>query len=532
MLDFERFISRFDEELVQQIIGRHAVQVLSAIDTKLTNIGSLQKSLLKIYSPIQLLETKSTRKQIFNLLKEEEARILCSLLGIVNVEDPYSILEALKFRDSDERRIVYNFFSLDGLDQENKNVVVYEKGTGSNYALFEHQRKAVYHIEDLLYKDSKRVMLHMPTGSGKTRTAMNVICDHLRRNEPSVVIWLAHSEELCEQAATEFEKAWYYLGNRILKTIRYWGESDADIDNLKDGFIVAGLSKLTNLLKRDAALISKLGSRGALVIMDEAHMSIAPTYELNISVLNSFGASLLGLSATPGRTWNDVNADQKLADFYNRRKVTLKVRGYDNPVDYLIEKGYLARVKNVSLFYQNGMTLSSDDLKYLQENFELSKSIIKKLSIDQMRNILIIDKIEELVTRHKRILVFALTVDHANLLALCLQARDVNAFSVTSKTDPSQRKKLLDSYRSKSQDTVVLCNYGILTTGFDAPETSAAMICRPTDSLVLYSQMVGRAMRGPLAGGNLTAEIVTVVDSNLPGFDSIQTAFFNWEDVW
>nr|WP_276751020.1 hypothetical protein [Chlorogloeopsis fritschii] len=57
-------------------------------------------------------------------------------------------------------------------------------------------------------------------------------------------------------------------------------------------------------------------------------------------------------------------------------------------------------------------------------------------------------------------------------------------------------------------------------------------IARPTKSLVLYSQMVGRAIRGLKAGGNATAEIVTVVDSQLPGFGSVASAFHNWEDVW
>jgi superfamily II DNA or RNA helicase len=79
---------------------------------------------------------------------------------------------------------------------------------------------------------------------------------------------------------------------------------------------------------------------------------------------------------------------------------------------------------------------------------------------------------------------------------------------------------------------MVLCNYGVLTTGFDAPKTSAAVIARPTSSLVLYSQMVGRAIRGPRAGGNEYAEIVTIVDTKLPGFGSVADAFKNWEDVW
>ena len=79
---------------------------------------------------------------------------------------------------------------------------------------------------------------------------------------------------------------------------------------------------------------------------------------------------------------------------------------------------------------------------------------------------------------------------------------------------------------------MVLCNYGVLTTGFDAPRTSAAVIVRPTRSLVLYSQMVGRAIRGPAAGGNEACEIVTIVDTALPGFGDVADAFSNWEDVW
>jgi len=79
---------------------------------------------------------------------------------------------------------------------------------------------------------------------------------------------------------------------------------------------------------------------------------------------------------------------------------------------------------------------------------------------------------------------------------------------------------------------MVLCNYGVLTTGFDAPKTSAVIIARPTKSLILYCQMVGRAMRGPTVGGSADCEVVTVVDSSLPGFGDMADAIFNWEDVW
>jgi len=62
--------------------------------------------------------------------------------------------------------------------------------------------------------------------------------------------------------------------------------------------------------------------------------------------------------------------------------------------------------------------------------------------------------------------------------------------------------------------------------------TSAVVIARPSKSLVLYSQMVGRATRGPLVGGNEHAEVLTIVDTRLPGFANMVDAFNNWEDVW
>jgi superfamily II DNA or RNA helicase len=104
--------------------------------------------------------------------------------------------------------------------------------------------------------------------------------------------------------------------------------------------------------------------------------------------------------------------------------------------------------------------------------------------------------------------------------------------SVTGKTPGFERQSYITRYLGNSEQTIFLCNFGVFTTGFDAPKTSAAVIARPTKSLVLFSQMAGRALRGTKQGGNAIAEIVSVVDTNLPGFGNIAEAFTNWEDVW
>jgi DNA repair protein RadD len=137
-----------------------------------------------------------------------------------------------------------------------------------------------------------------------------------------------------------------------------------------------------------------------------------------------------------------------------------------------------------------------------------------------------------MVSRHKRIIVFASSVRHAHLIAGVLIARGVEALVVTGAMDGRAREKNITRFRGAAATPIVMCNFGVLTTGFDAPRTSAAIIARPTRSLVLYSQMVGRATRGVRAGGNAEAEIVTVVDPALPGFGDIADAFVNWEDVW
>ena len=77
----------------------------------------------------------------------------------------------------------------------------------------------------------------------------------------------------------------------------------------------------------------------------------------------------------------------------------------------------------------------------------------------------------------------------------------------------------------------MLINYGVLTTGFDAPNTDTVFITRPTTSVVLYSQMLGRAIRGPRNGGNERALVVDVVD-NLAGMPAENMAFNFFNHVW
>lgn len=298
--------------------------------------------------------------------------------------------------------------------------------------------------------------------------------------------------------------------------------------------MVAGLAKTFQRARRDADFITRLGDRARLVVIDEAHQAIAATYRflLDYLVNRRDDCGLLGLTATPGRTWNDPDKDAELAEFFANRKVTLQVEGYDNPVDYLVAEGYLARPHFRAIEFGDDSPLTDPQIAELAAALEVPEAILRRLAENDQRNMLIVTEVQRLVQRHQRLLVFAATVEHAVLLAVVLKSRGIDASAVTGETPGGERSRLITRFKNNDPTPAVLCNFGVLTTGFDAPRTSAAVIARPTKSLVLYSQMVGRVIRGTKAGGNAEAEIVTVVDTGLPGFGNISEAFINWEDVW
>jgi superfamily II DNA or RNA helicase len=470
------------------------------------------------------------------LLPQRDADELAFSLGArVGATSSFGFLASLAMtKGSKIERRLFEALGVVPVAPEEKEQLPTTSGAPVAYGLFEHQRIAARQTRVALDDAPNRVVLHMPTGAGKTRTAMHLVAEELRRVEPSLVVWLAYSEELCEQAASEFETAWRSLGDREVPVHRYWGNRQLDISSVHDGLLVAGLAKTFARARSDMDFMVRLADRARLVVIDEAHQAIAPTYRFLLEVLveRNLGSRLLGLTATPGRTWNDPEQDRKLADFFHRQKVTLKVEGYSNPVDYLIDDGYLARPTFEQLTYSEGESLSRAEIEELAQALDVPLVILQRLASDEKRNLLILQRAERLTDQHSRILLFATTVEHALALATILRARGYDASAITASTPAVERQRLVAKFKGNSPTPMILCNYGVLTTGFDAPRTSAAIIARPTKSLVLYSQMVGRATRGPLAGGNSEALIVTVVDTRLPGFGQMSDAFTNWEDVW
>ncbi|QZY29687.1 DEAD/DEAH box helicase [Nocardioides coralli] len=533
MLTFEELLSRASDPTLQELVGRKVVRLLAKLQEDLAHPDRLREVLQDLRAPSELLLNRDSRAELASLLPPSQARDLATALDLPG-DDPFRELSSVSIRRGSERaRRLLEFFYV-----QDESPPVRDAPTSTTvtvgHGLFPHQRNAARQVLSLLEAEPQRALLHMPTGSGKTRTAMNAICELMNRSEPFLAVWLAHSEELCEQAVEEFSSAWQSLGNRDVPVARWWGDHELDAMSMRDGLLVAGLPKAYASVKRDFRQLGQLSGQVGLVVMDEAHQAIAPSYQLVLDLLSQAGspAPLLGLSATPGRTWNDVDEDQKLADFFYRRKVTLRVGGYDNPVDYLVDEGYLAAAQFESLHSKIGVELTQTDYDNLADGLDLPARVLEQLADDEKRNLLIVNRAEQITRTTARLIIFAATVEHAVVLAAVLRSRGLWARAVTGKTPSSERAQSIGEFRDDSPEPRVLVNYGVLTTGFDAPATGAAIIARPTASLVLYSQMVGRAIRGPRAGGNARAVIATVVDPGLEGFASPSDAFENWEDVW
>lgn len=532
-LAFQALLRQAKPTFLRDLVGPSIVDTLRGLDPSLAEDAKLGELAVQLIDPAEALRDAESRKKVIRMLPLPKARELAVKLGASTGRDLYNDLSRIA-TDHEYDAEVLSFFGVVQDERALENFLPDMEYAQAGYALFDHQRKAGEKVYQVLSADPRKVVLHMPTGAGKTRTAMHIIAEYLKRNEPTVVCWLAQNAELLDQAAAEFSRAWHFLGNRHLSLIRFWGHRNPNLLDISDGLIVSGLGKMVALDKRDPATLLRLADRVTLTVIDEAHQAVAPTYAAILTALYTKRPrnALLGLTATPGRSWSSISEDLKLSEYFEGSKVTLDVEGYADPVSFLISEQYLAKPTFRTLNSDAGITLSQKDVAELSSAIDVPEAILNRLGDDVQRNLRIITAVEDLLTRHSRVIVFAPSVHNARMLTAILLLRGHEALVVTGTTDGMQRERIIRRFKSNANRPMALVNFGVLTTGFDAPATSAAVIARPTRSLVLYSQMVGRATRGVRAGGNEEAEIVTVVDPNLPGFGSVAEAFKNWEDVW
>lgn len=395
--------------------------------------------------------------------------------------------------------------------------------------LHDFQEQVVSRMVDLLLQQEPgRAMLRLPTGAGKTRVAVEAIIRVASRGRmKGPILWIAQSDELCEQAVGTWKFVWSKAGPRQQLTInRFWGGNDAAE--------VSGTTQLVVCI--DAQLTSRLGKaeygwlrQPALVVVDEAHRAISPSYT---TILEQVGLTsrqterpLIGLTATPYRGVNEAET-KRLVERFGSRRLDDGLFAQNDPYAALQEIGVLARVEHREL---SGSTIELDEreLADLEKFRVLPASAEENLAENVDRNTRILDSIADLPNDWP-ILVFATSVNHAKLLTAMLNDRGIGAASIDGSTPMPERRRKIEAYRSRERR--VLTNYGVLAQGFDAPTTRAVVIARPTYSPNVYQQMIGRGLRGRKNGGGDTCLILDVHD-NVLNYGR-RLAFTEFEHLW
>jgi DNA repair protein RadD len=383
-----------------------------------------------------------------------------------------------------------------------------------------------------------RAIVTLPTGAGKTRVAVESIKEWLTQRystqdgRASSVLWLAHSGELCEQAYAEFRQVW--LGSASvcpLLLFRFWARFTHDfsahreaLENIlsRPSVLVSTPHRIVNLLEDTNAeakeVLQRLLGTICLVVVDEAHRAAAPSYTRIVDALASSASStpLFGLTATPFRTEYLADGEagtRELASLFGTLIEARRSLG-DNPRETLQARGILARplvqtVKTSTLLESPPVpdpdSITEADIKAIDHALNLRAD-------NPQRRLAVFQHVLPLCRdQSNSILYFGPSILDAECMAFLLRGEGIPAAVVSGETRDITRRRLVSDF--KSSKLRVLCNCEVLTTGFDAPRVTHIIMARPTVSRVLYEQMVGRGLRGPIFGGTEECTIVDCEDN-------------------
>jgi DNA repair protein RadD len=401
-----------------------------------------------------------------------------------------------------------------------------------------------------------RSIVTLPTGAGKTRVAVQGIRDWLyalydperTTTVGGAVLWLAHTEELCEQACACFRQVWQGSDSVApLLLVRFWGGHTADLvahrDTLRRALtspsvLVSTPQRVVNLLdseKEDAReLVHALCVGLGLVVVDEAHRAAAPSYR---RILTAFPdeVPVVGLTATPFRqvyTGDDPEAGTRELKEIFRRLIEPRQTLGENVRVRLQERGVLARPEFQTIETGLPLTMPRTDGQelLLEEDIERIDRALAIRTDRSQRRLAILEQLVPLARDPSNlILYFGPSVRDAECMAYLLRERGIPAAVVSGTTREASRRRLID--RFKRAELRVLCNCEVLATGFDAPRVTHIVMARPTVSQVLYEQMIGRGLRGPKFGGTSVCVILDCVDE-MRGPTRPELGYRRFQRIW
>ena len=411
-----------------------------------------------------------------------------------------------------------------------------------------YQRNIVNEVRRMLKAERlsetpRRGLISLPTGAGKTRVAVQAIVEAIRDDGfAGKILWVADRRELIEQAIDSWQDVWRCIGpeRRPLRVTRLYGGQDAPTQSEGAHVVVASIQTLNARLGRedpDYALLEQVN----LVVIDEAHHAIAPTY---IRLMDNLGFAtatdldgpvLLGLTATPYRGRNEEETNRLVSRFSRKRLDRDGFRGIvgedtEDVIRYLQspKMRVLAKAKHDPPIDGGKLELTDDEIKQTKDVPWLPQSAEDRLAGNYQRTERILAKCEERVSDDSPTLIFATSVDHAKTIASELCRRGIPARSVDGNTSEGTRRRIVEEYRNGK--IKVLVNYGVFREGFDAPRTSIVIVARPVFAPNAYFQMIGRGLRGHEHGGNDECLIINVKD-NILNFKQ-KLAFTELDDFW
>jgi DNA repair protein RadD len=312
--------------------------------------------------------------------------------------------------------------------------------------------------------DGHRPIVCAATGSGKTVIAAHIARDFVEQGKR--VLWMTGREEIIRQAYATFSSI---IGLRkigvccaaLQHETPWWSYPDvamASWDTLKARWNKSDIWKIP----------------ADVILVDEAHLSLSPIMAETI-MPHYQSKTVIGFTATPAR-----RTGRGLGSYYTR---IIQVRS----VQQLIDDGFLAPCE-----YWAGAHV---DVSRIGVDKKTNDYREKELARASMEGKLIGDVIDNWlrVAKDRHTIVFAVDIAHAQALAERFQDAGIDAAVIHSKMTHGTRSEISEQF--KAGKIQILVNVGIATYGYDVPSINCTVLARPTKSIVLHHQMIGRGIR-------------------------------------
>lgn len=319
-----------------------------------------------------------------------------------------------------------------------------------------YQKQKIQEIYDA-WQNHRSVMLQMPTGTGKTVLFNQIVKDELAKNSRLLIV--AHRKELIDQNVTRL------LSDFGIRAGTIMGKVPSDLS------LPVQVASIQTLSERDY-----LDLNPSKVIIDEAHHATTKSYR---KLWDDYPDSkFLGVTATPIRL-----SGEGFNDLFDTLIVS-------NSISEFIKDGHLAEIK----YLGRQEIWSKLDLSSVSIN-NTGDYDSTQLSLKMRQDFVMANLIKSYLTHAegKKMIVFAVDVKHSEYIVKGYEDKGFTAAHVGSKTDKHKRTEIINKFREGKIQ--ILSNVNIISEGFDVHDCEVVQLARPTKSLTMYLQQIGRCMR-------------------------------------